>query len=235
MRALLASPCSRVSARRFRVAPRRRLAPAHALPETDRVGVVPEYGDPTFDAAVREAFDSGRECVADAEQARTLWDHGWDVLDVRDAHEIEFHGDFPNPPVGTIGGVFETIVVSGPHKVRAVPIVTSAAYRFDPDAGSKVFANKTRNPGFEAAVSAAFPNKAEAKIIVSCSTGGSARWPRWRRSRRWGTSASSCCGGGSTCTTDAGRKSSEGGCRTERSGQTTTPRGTCRDTGTCPR
>ena len=171
MRALLASPCSRVYARRFRVAPRRRLAPARALPETDRVGVVPEYGDPTFDAAVREAFDSGRECVADAEQARTLWDHGWDVLDVRDAHEIEFHGDFPNPPVGTIGGVFETIVVSGPHKVRAVPIVTSAGYRFDPDAGSKVFANKTRNPGFEAAVSAAFPNKAEAKIIVSCSDG----------------------------------------------------------------
>ena len=110
MRALLASPCSRVSARRFRVAPHRRLAPARALPETDRVGVVPEYGDPTFDAAVREAFDSGRECVADAEQARTLWDHGWDVLDVRDAHEIEFHGNFPNPPVGTIGGVFETIV-----------------------------------------------------------------------------------------------------------------------------
>ena len=171
MRALLASPCSRVYARRFRVAPRRRLAPARALPETDRVGVVPEYGDPTFDAAVREAFDSGRECVADAEQARTLWDHGWDVLDVRDAHEIEFHEDFPNPPVGTIEGVFETIVVSGPHKVRAVPIVTSAGYRFDPDAGSKVFANKTRNPGFEAAVSAAFPNKAEAKIIVSCSDG----------------------------------------------------------------
>ena len=34
-----------------------------------------------------------------------------------------------------------------------------------------MFANKTRNPGFEAAVSAAFPNKAEAKIIVSCSDG----------------------------------------------------------------
>lgn len=119
MSALLTSPCPYP-----RAAPRarplsRRPIPARALPETERIGMVPEYGDPLFDKSVLEMFASGTECVADVEQSRVLWDHGYDVLDVRDEHEIEFFGDFPNPPPGTIGGVFETIVVSGPNKVRA--------------------------------------------------------------------------------------------------------------------
>ena len=133
--------------------------------------MVPEYGDPNFDKGVIGMFDSGEEFVADVEQARVLWDHGWDVLDVRDEHEIDFFGDFPNPPPGTIGGCFETIVVSGPHKVRVIPMVTSTGYRFDSAAGGKVFANKTRNAGFKEAIAAAFPNKDEAKIMVSCSDG----------------------------------------------------------------
>ena len=152
MSALLTSPCPYP-----RAAPRarplsRRPIPARALPETERIGMVPEYGDPLFDKSVLEMFASGTECVADVEQSRVLWDHGYDVLDVRDEHEIEFFGDFPNPPPGTIGGVFETIVVSGPNKVRAIPIVKTTGYRFDGEAGGKVFANKTRNRGFEEAV-----------------------------------------------------------------------------------
>lgn len=171
MSALLTSPCPYP-----RAAPRarplsRRPIPARALPETERIGMVPEYGDPLFDKSVLEMFASGTECVADVEQSRVLWDHGYDVLDVRDEHEIEFFGDFPNPPPGTIGGVFETIVVSGPNKVRAIPIVKTTGYRFDGEAGGKVFANKTRNRGFEEAVVTAFPNKDDAKIIVSCSDG----------------------------------------------------------------
>lgn len=67
--------------------------------------------------------------------------------------------------------MFETVVVSGPTKVREVPIVTSTGYRFDPSAGTKVFAGKARNAGFVDAVRAAFPDPAIAKIIVSCSDG----------------------------------------------------------------
>lgn len=47
----------------------------------------------------------------------------------------------------------------------------TTGYRFDGEAGGKVFANKTRNRGFEEAVITAFPNKEDAKIIVSCSDG----------------------------------------------------------------
>ena len=130
MSASLTTPCLHPrAAPRARVA-HRRLTPTRALPATERIAMVPEYGDPNFDKGVIGMFDSGEEFVADVEQARVLWDHGWDVLDVRDEHEIDFFGDFPNPPPGTIGGCFETIVVSGPHKVRVIPMVTSTGYRF---------------------------------------------------------------------------------------------------------
>ena len=69
-----------------------------------------------------------------------------------------------------------------------------------------MFANKTRNPGFEAAVSAAFPNKAEAKIIVSCSDGRQRAVAALETLEAMGYERLVCCGGGSTCTTDAGRK-----------------------------
>ena len=105
------------------------------------------------------------------EQARTLWDDDWDVVDVRAEQEIDFFGQFPNPPPGTIGGVFETVVVSGPHKVRAIELIRSTGYRFDASAGAKVFANKTLNPNFATDVQNAFPDKENAKIIVCCSDG----------------------------------------------------------------
>ena len=171
MSASLTTPCLHPRAAPSARVPHRRLTPTRALPATERIAMVPEYGDPNFDKGVIGMFDSGEEFVADVEQARVLWDHGWDVLDVRDEHEIDFFGDFPNPPQGTIGGCFETIVVSGPHKVRVIPMVTSTGYRFDSAAGGKVFANKTRNAGFKEAIAAAFPNKDEAKIMVSCSDG----------------------------------------------------------------
>lgn len=171
-----AAPISIVSATRFASASRRaasRRAPVvpRALPPHQSVGYVPEYGDAFFDETTRAAFAAGEEFVADVEQARVLWDDGWDVLDVRAEQEIDFYGRFPNPPPGTIGGVFETVVVSGPTKVREVPIVTSTGYRFEPSAGTKVFAGKARNAGFVDAVRAAFPDPAIAKIIVSCSDG----------------------------------------------------------------
>ena len=46
------------------------LARRPALPPTDTVGCVPEYGDAIFDAKTRDAFDTGGEFVADVEQAR---------------------------------------------------------------------------------------------------------------------------------------------------------------------
>ena len=175
MRAAVARPAvssAGVAGVASRAAPdSRRLPPRRALPPHQSVAYAPEYGDRTYDEHTRLAFSSGDAFVADVEQARVLWDHGWDVLDVRDEHEIDFFGDFPNPPPGTIGGCFETIVVSGPHKVRVIPMVTSTGYRFDSAAGGKVFANKTRNAGFKEAIAAAFPNKDEAKIMVSCSDG----------------------------------------------------------------
>jgi hypothetical protein len=54
------------------IAPRRRSTVARAS------GVVPQYGDAVFDAATRDAFNSGDAFVADAEQARVIWDDGWD-------------------------------------------------------------------------------------------------------------------------------------------------------------
>jgi hypothetical protein len=117
------------------------------------------------------AFSSGDAFVADVEQSRVLWDDGWDVLDVRASQEIEHFGRFPNPPPGTIGGVFETVVVSGPHKVREVPLVLSSGYRFDPAFGAKVFAAKTKNAAFLESVAINFPDKQNARIMVCCSDG----------------------------------------------------------------
>jgi len=142
-----------------------------ALPPHQSVAYAPEYGDPTYDEQTRLAFNSGDAFVADVEQSRVLWDDGWDVLDVRVEQEIEHFGKFPNPPAGTIGGVFETVVVSGPHKVREIPLVTSSGYRFDAEVGAKAFANKARNVEFLASVRAQFPDPASAKIMVCCSDG----------------------------------------------------------------
>ncbi len=143
----------------------------NALPPTQTIAYAPEYGDPIFDEETRQAFNSGEEFVADVEQARVLWDDGWDVLDVRVDHEIEHFGKFPNPPAGTIGGINETIVVSGPHKVREIQLITSSGYRFDPAANDKVFKNQEKNGDFMNQVQAQFPDKENAKIIVSCSDG----------------------------------------------------------------
>ena len=149
----------------------RRLPPRRALPPHQSVAYAPEYGDRTYDEHTRLAFSSGDAFVADVEQSRVLWDDGWDVLDVRASQEIEHFGRFPNPPPGTIGGVFETVVVSGPHKVREVPLVTSSGYRFDPAFGAKVFADKTKNAAFLESVDKHFPDKANARIMVCCSDG----------------------------------------------------------------
>ena len=134
-------------------------------------GVVPQYGDAVFDAATRDAFASGEAFVADAEQARVIWDDGWDFLDVRCDAEIEFFGALPNPPPGTVGGACEVIVVSGPEKVRRVPLVTSTGYRFDSSVGRKVFMNQEVNINFVADVEKVFPDKKEARIVVVCSDG----------------------------------------------------------------
>lgn len=144
--------------------------PTRALPPHQTIAYAPEYGDRTFDEETRTAFASGKEFVADVEQARVLWDDGWDVLDVRVGCEIEHFGRFPNPPPGTIGGVFETIVVSGPHKVKEIEVIGSTGYRFDPTANAKAFQNKTKNAEFMTQVTQRFPDKA-AKIIVVCSDG----------------------------------------------------------------
>ena len=174
MPAVLTSPAAPAVAlalaTRGRPSPRR-LAPARALPPHVSVQYAPEYGDPKFDEDTRNEFNSGEEFVADVEQARVLWDDGWDVLDVRAAQEIEHFGKFPNPPPGTIGGVFETIVVSGPHKVKEIPLITSTGYRFDPSANAKVFQNKTKNAEFMTAVRKNFPDTDTAKIMVTCSDG----------------------------------------------------------------
>jgi len=132
---------------------------------------VPQYGDATFDAVVREVFDAGDEFVADPEQARVLWDDGWDFLDVRCDVEREFFGECPNPPKGTVGGVGEVVVVSGPEKVRVVPLVTATAYRYDSNAKAKVMQGQALNPSFVADVERYFPDKKQSKIIVVCSDG----------------------------------------------------------------
>jgi len=136
-----------------------------------RLAAVPQYGDAVFDAVVRDVFDSGEEFVADCEQARVLWDHGWDFLDVRCDVEREFFGACPNPPPGTVGGVNEVVVVSGPEKCRCVPLVTATSYRYSSDAKAKVFVGAKMNERFLADVEREFPDKSAAKIVVVCSDG----------------------------------------------------------------
>lgn len=153
-----------------RVSPTRSHRRARAARPVARPAV-PQYGDATFDAVVREVFDAGDEFVADSEQARVLWDGGWDFLDVRCDVEREFFGECPNPPKGTVGGVGEVVVVSGSEKVRVVPLVTATAYRYDSTAKAKVFLGQAMNPSFVGDVERYFPDKKQSKIIVVCSDG----------------------------------------------------------------
>jgi len=132
---------------------------------------VAQYGDAQFDAMTRAAFESGEAFVADAEEARVLWDDGWDFLDVRCEPEVEFFGAVPNPPPGTVGGHNEVVVVSGPEKVRSVPLVTSSSYRFSSEANAKVFNDPVVDAEWLDKVKKEFPDAASAKIVVVCSDG----------------------------------------------------------------
>jgi len=132
---------------------------------------IPQYGDPVFDAVTREAFDAGDAFVADAEEARVLWDCGWDFLDVRDDAEAAFFGSIPNPPPGTIGGHNEVVVVSGREKVRRVPLVRAKGYRYDSSVNAKVFVDPAVDDDFVAEVEKEFPDKKKASIVVVCSDG----------------------------------------------------------------
>ena len=109
--------------------------------------------------------------MANFEQGRVLWDDGWVFLDIRNDQEREFFGKLPNPPKGTIGGVSEVVVVSGPECVANIPLVTSTGYRFDSTAGGKAFQNQHKNENFIAEVEKRFPDKKAAKIVVVCSDG----------------------------------------------------------------
>jgi hypothetical protein len=123
---------------------RRRARPARPVARP----AVPQYGDATFDAVVRQVFDAGDEFVADPEHARVLWDDGWDFLDARCDVEREFFGECPNPPKRTVGGVGEVVVASGSEKARVVPRATATAYRYDGTAKAKVMYGQALNPSF---------------------------------------------------------------------------------------
>jgi rhodanese-related sulfurtransferase len=133
--------------------------------------VIQQYGDKVFDEETKKGFNSGELYVANFEQGRVLWDDGWVFLDIRNDQEREFFGKLPNPPKGTIGGVSEVVVVSGPECVANIPLVTSTGYRFDATAGGKVFQNQHKNENFIAEVEKMFPDKKAAKIVVVCSDG----------------------------------------------------------------
>jgi len=133
--------------------------------------VVQQYGDKVFDEETRKGFNSGELYVANFEQGRVLWDDGWVFLDIRNDQEREFFGKLPNPPKGTIGGVSEVVVVSGPECEADIPLVTSTGYRFDSAAGGKVFQNQRVNENFLSEVEKRFPDKKAAKIVVVCSDG----------------------------------------------------------------
>ena len=133
--------------------------------------VIQQYGDKVFDEETKKGFNSGELYVANFEQGRVLWDDGWVFLDIRNDQEREFFGKLPNPPKGTIGGVSEVVVVSGPECVADIPLVTSTGYRFDSTAGGKVFQNQHKNENFIAEVEKRFPDKKAAKIVVVCSDG----------------------------------------------------------------
>ena len=145
--------------------------PAPAKAPVPSGPMVPQYGDAQFDALTRQAFDSGEAFVADAEEARVLWDDGWDFLDVRCKPEVEFFGSIPNPPKGTIGGHNEVVVVSGPEKVRSVPLVTCSSYRYSSEVNAKVFNDPKVDAEWLKKVEKEFPDKKGAKIVVVCSDG----------------------------------------------------------------
>jgi len=142
-----------------------------ALRASDASIVIPQYGDPVFDADTLDAFESGDAYVADAEQARVLWDQAWTFLDTRCAQELEFFGALPNPPPGTVGGANEVVVVSGPDKVRHVELVRSTGYKYSSEEKRKVFMKQTLNGNFLEEVANYFPDKTKAKIVVVCSDG----------------------------------------------------------------
>ena len=149
---------------------------------------IPQYGDPVFDAVTREAFDAGDAFVADAEEARVLWDCGWDFLDVRDDAEAAFFGSIPNPPPGTIGGHNEVVVVSGREKVRRVPLVRAKGYRYASSVNAKVFVDPAVDDDFVAEVEKEFPDKKKASIVVVCSDGRQRAVAALARARPWSSS-----------------------------------------------
>jgi rhodanese-related sulfurtransferase len=116
-----------------------------------------------IDFVASEFPDAG---VATVEQARCLYDRGYDFLDVRCAAEIEASEKMPNP--GGQAGSINARPNAG-TRTKVVPLV-EANRKYDAEKGEKVFCDFKFRDTFLADVAKAYPDK-EAKIMVCCSDG----------------------------------------------------------------
>ncbi|KIY91753.1 hypothetical protein MNEG_16210 [Monoraphidium neglectum] len=115
--------------------------------ELEELPPLNQWPDPTFTAAVLEAFPE--QGLANVEEARVLYENGWTYLDVRS----EFECDESGKVKGSVN----------------VPFVTIKRV-YDPESQQRVI-KKTENKDFIKGVEKKFPNKKAAKLLVGCSNG----------------------------------------------------------------
>lgn len=114
--------------------------------EKEEVEYIPEWPNPKFVEEVLAAFPE--KMIANVEEARTLWEHGWVYLDVRPQLEVEEAGCF--------------------RQSCNIPIY-DAQRTYDPEKQRKVLTRQP-NPDFIPWVQQTFPDL-ETPFIVGCSDG----------------------------------------------------------------
>ena len=101
--------------------------------------------------------------IANWEEGRCLFsEHGYNVLDIRCADELDVIGNFPRDQAGATEH-------RGTNWFHHIPII-NAQYRYDSEAGKKMMKNQEPNRAFLDQVQAKFPDK-NTRIIISCSDG----------------------------------------------------------------
>ena len=101
--------------------------------------------------------------IANWEEARCLFsEHGYNILDIRCADELDVIGNFPRDKAAATEH-------RGDNWFHHVPII-NATYRYDSEAGKKLMKNQEGNRGFVDEVQKKFPDK-NTRIIIACSDG----------------------------------------------------------------
>ena len=103
--------------------------------------------------------------IASVEEARCLWDDGYDVLDIRCQDEIDANEKCPNP----LGPPTDAAQPNKGNRLKVIPLI-NATRKYDFELKEKVYVQTGLNKNFKDDILKAYPDK-QKKLMIVCSDG----------------------------------------------------------------